>query len=170
MARLSAALILLYPRDWRRRYGDEMAGMLDAQTVTLRTATDLIAGAIDARLNRQWQPAKHAGDMKGTTMTSRMFQCSGAGISREDQWRSAAWLVGGSLLITAFGVALRAAVGPNALSEALLYAAFPAALMLSFECTYLKPYSSPARWVMAIGGAVLMVLFFWAVVIVAYRL
>jgi hypothetical protein len=169
MARLSAALIRLYPRDWRRRYGEEMTQMLEAQTVTLRSATDLVAGAIDARLNRQWQPAKPAGDLKGTTMTSRMFQCAGAGVSREDQWRSAAWVLGGGAVLTGFGLVLRASIGPNALSEALLYAAFPAALMLSNECTYFRPYSRAARLTMAIGGALLVVLILWAGVVIAYR-
>ena len=48
------------------------------------------------------------------------------------------------------------------MNEALLYAAFPASLMLSSECTYLKRYSAPARTVMSVGGALVMVLMMWA--------
>jgi hypothetical protein len=45
-----------------------MAAMLEAEPLTLRTATDLVAGAIDARLNPHWMRGPAAASAKGTTM------------------------------------------------------------------------------------------------------
>lgn len=170
MSWLRAALIRLYPTDWRRRYGGEMAALLEQGPLTLRAAIDLVAGAIDARFNPQWTPASVPPPEKGMAMTTRMFRCAPAGVTVRDQWRSAGWMIGGSIALTTLGIALRTAWGPNALSEGLLYAAFPAALMLSSECTYLKPYSRRARTTMAAGGALLIVLIVWAAVAVASRI
>lgn len=170
MSRIAAALIRLYPRDWRRRYGAEMAEMVAAQPMTLRAATDLLAGAIDARLYPQWTRATASAGPKGTTMTTGIFRCAPAGVSRQDQWRSAAWLVGGSAALMTLSLALQQALGPNRFSEALLYGAFPAALMLSNECSYFKPYSRAARFTMAVGGALLILLLMWASVTLAYRI
>ena len=41
--------------------------------------------------------------------------------------------------------------------------------MLSMECTYLKRYSRAARWTIAFGGALFIVLIMWASVAIAYR-
>ena len=92
----------------------------------------------------------------------RSMRCAPEGVSKQDQWRSVAWMLGGSLGLTLFGIGLTLRIGPNALSEGLLYSAFPASLMLSSECTYLKRYSPAARRVMSIGGAVLVILVAWA--------
>ena len=48
MPTITSSLLLLYPRVWRQRYGAEMKEMLTAQRLTVRTALDLVAGAIDA--------------------------------------------------------------------------------------------------------------------------
>lgn len=100
----------------------------------------------------------------------KAFRCAPAGVTVQDQWRSAAWMIGGSLALTTFSVLLKLRIGPNALSEGLLYSTFPAAFLLSSECTYLKGYSPSARRVMSIGGAALLVLFFWLVTLIANRL
>ena len=44
-------LIRLYPSSWRRRYGTELAELIDAQSFTPQLAVDLIAGALDAHLH-----------------------------------------------------------------------------------------------------------------------
>lgn len=44
-------LIGLYPRAWQRRYGDELAAVLEAGGLGVRDRIDLIRGAIDAHLH-----------------------------------------------------------------------------------------------------------------------
>lgn len=46
-------LIWLYPRAWRRRYGEEFLAALEEQRPSLSTAFDIILGAIDAHLHPQ---------------------------------------------------------------------------------------------------------------------
>ena len=167
---MTSALMRLYPKAWRQRYGPEMRELLAAEKPSLRTYADLIAGAIDARLNPQSQAPLPAGATKGAEKMTRAFKCAPAGVTMADQWRSAAWMVGGSLTLTAFGIWLKMQIGANALSEGLMYSAFPAALMLSSECTYLKRYSPTARRIMAVGGALLVVLVTWGAAALAQRI
>jgi hypothetical protein len=48
-----SAILRLYPRAWRARYGDELAALLEEQPATLFDSLDLIRGALDARLHPQ---------------------------------------------------------------------------------------------------------------------
>ena len=96
--------------------------------------------------------------------------CNPAGVSAQDQWKSAGWMVGGSLVLTLIAVLLKLQIGPNSLSEGLIYAAFPASLMLSSECTYFKRYSPAARLTMSVGGALLIIVMMWASVALGNRI
>jgi hypothetical protein len=51
MARAAQALLVLYPRGWRDRYGAEMRELLAQHHVSARTMLDLLFGAVDARLH-----------------------------------------------------------------------------------------------------------------------
>ena len=170
MAAMTSMLIRLYPRAWRQRYGDEMRELLASRKPSLRTFTDLVAGAIDARLNPQLLPAASAATAEGGSTMVKAFRCAPAGVTVRDQWHSAAWMVGGSFFLTAFGILLKMKIGPNALSDGLVYAAFPASLMLSSNGTYLKCYSQSARRVISIGGAAAVILIFWIAAIIAGRI
>ena len=44
-------LLRLYPSSWRRRYGDEVAGLLADRGFSFSMAVDLVAGAIDVWLH-----------------------------------------------------------------------------------------------------------------------
>ena len=96
--------------------------------------------------------------------------CNPAGVSAQDQWKSAGLMIGGSLVLVVAGFLLKLQIGPNSLSEGLVYAAFPASLMLSSECTYFKRYSRPARTTMAVGGALLIIVMMWASVAIGNRI
>lgn len=169
MTAVTSALVRLYPRAWRQRYGPEMQELLDAEKPSLRTYADLIAGAVDARLNPQTKPAECAGRKEGNQMVN-LLRCAPAGVSVADQFRSAGWMIGGSIILTGISLILQQQIGRNAFSEGLLYSAFPASLMLSSECTYLKRYSPAARTVMSIGGAVFIIGLMWAAVVISYRI
>jgi hypothetical protein len=58
--RLAVAALRLYPRDWRARYGDEVAGLLERRRPRLADALDLARGAVDARLHPS-QPSRLPG-------------------------------------------------------------------------------------------------------------
>jgi hypothetical protein len=47
----AATLIGLYPGAWRRRYGDEMAALLEDRPAGLRGSVDLVRGALDVWLH-----------------------------------------------------------------------------------------------------------------------
>ena len=100
----------------------------------------------------------------------KAFRCAPAGVTLQDQWRSAAWMIGGSLVLTAFATLLRMRIGANAFSEGLLYSAFPAALMLSSESLYLKCYSASARRLISFGGAAFIILIVWVATLIANRI
>lgn len=52
------ALIRLYPRAWRERYGDEFEAFLEDSGGGPATAADVVRGALDARLRAgDWRPA-----------------------------------------------------------------------------------------------------------------
>ena len=170
MSAVTSVLLRLYPRSWQRRYGAEMRELLADQRVSLRTYVDLLAGAIDARLNPQVRSDIESGCFQGVTTMTKTAICNPVGLTTADQVRSGAWMIGGSLLMVAAATLLRLALGPNAWSEALVYGAFPASLMLSMESTYLKCYSRTARSVMSIGGALLILLMMWASVVLSYRI
>jgi hypothetical protein len=48
-----SAILRLYPRAWRERYGDELAALLEDHPASLLDEFDLIRGALDARLHPQ---------------------------------------------------------------------------------------------------------------------
>lgn len=170
MRTLEFALLRLYPRAWRQRYAGEMRHLLVEQKRSLRTIVDLIAGAVDARLNPQLTHAVPACEQPGARMTTKATWCNPAALSAQDQWRSAGWMVGGSLVLSVAGILLKLRIGPNSLSEALIYAAFPAALMLSSECTYLKRYSTTARRTISIGAAIFVILITWGATALGNRI
>ena len=66
--------------------------------------------------------------------------------------------------------ALEALWRENALSESLLYSAFPASLMLSNECLYFKRYSPAARLTLSLGGALFIILMMWGATAIGNRI
>jgi hypothetical protein len=167
---MTSALLRLYPRQWRRRYGEEMRALLASEKPSLRSVADLLAGAIDARLNPQLRPDVMCGRDEGVRQMTKQTFCSPVAVTSQDAWRSAAWMIGGSLVLTGIGLALQFQIGRNAFSEGLTYAAFPASLMLSSECTYFKRYSPAARMTLSLGGALLVILMMWASVALGNRI
>ena len=49
-------LVRLYPADWRARYGDEFLDLLESRPLNLRSAIDVVFGAMDAHLDSQFGP------------------------------------------------------------------------------------------------------------------
>ncbi|GAA4988650.1 hypothetical protein HD597_007739 [Nonomuraea thailandensis] len=53
---VAGAVLRLYPKVWRERYGEEVADLVASRPVRLRTVADLAAGAADAWLHRRRIP------------------------------------------------------------------------------------------------------------------
>jgi hypothetical protein len=49
-------MLWLYPRRWRRRYGDEFGALLKEIRVTPRVVLDVLRGAAGARWRQSWRP------------------------------------------------------------------------------------------------------------------
>ncbi|MEV0822791.1 hypothetical protein [Nonomuraea rubra] len=56
MRGVAGAVLRLYPKAWRDRYGEEVADLIAARPARLRTVTDLAAGAADAWLHHRRIP------------------------------------------------------------------------------------------------------------------
>jgi len=64
MKRMVRAALLLYPKAWRERYGEEFAAMLEAREVTVRDVFDIVRGA----LREQMWPSVRAVDSGGAAL------------------------------------------------------------------------------------------------------
>ena len=101
-------LLRLYPRSWRDRYGEEMAELLSTERWSPSLVIDLVAGAVDARVNPQrmalvTQGSPQRGEEQ-RTMMSRVLQlrCAGAGpkLSARDQWLTVAVMLVTTVVLT----------------------------------------------------------------------
>ena len=68
-----SAILRLYPRAWRERYGDEILALLDERPPTLTDRFDLLRGAFDARLHPSL-PGAVAPAPTETTMKTKRFR------------------------------------------------------------------------------------------------
>lgn len=135
-------LLTLYPPAWKRRYRQEVETHLRSEPASLRTAVDLIAGAIDAWRNPDAIPSAPRDPETDMITASR---CSSIDISARDAGYSAGLMIGVTLLLTVLATVLNRTVGPHVAIDALLHSAFFIALTISSRATYLKPYSWAAR-------------------------
>ena len=162
-------LLRLYPRRWRRRYGDELTQLLETEPRSFRLFLDLLAGALDARLNPQWVASDPAsGDPRPTGSIRRL--CASSGFSPAETWRSAGWMIGGSIGFVTLALALRKLFGLELLSRTVLFAAYPMAMVLAGQSTYLKPYSRAVRSTLLALGLAATFGFFYAVTLLAERI
>lgn len=157
-------LLNLYPPAWQRRFRDEVQAHLDeAGPMGIRTALDLIAGAIDAQLNQDWIPNPTPGGEHDMITASR---CRTADVSIADALRSAGWMIGVCLVLTVIATTLDKLLGDHILIEALLYSAFFIAFTVSSRNTYLRPYSRTARNVIIGVSTIGWYVFFLAVALI----
>lgn len=161
-------LLKLYPRAWRRRYGDELTDLVARQPFSVGAAVDLIAGAIDAWIHPQTSVAPFLlsatkGEATMLTKIARLNCGYGPSVTAADAWKSAAVCLGGTVVLTMIWMWMRRELGDNAYVESLSVLAFLVPLLFSLRYTSLKG-RSPGVQVIFIAGSVLLVT---AVVLVA---
>jgi hypothetical protein len=91
-------LLLLYPRAWRARYGDELLAALGRDRLPVSQVIDIVRGAIDA----WWSP-----EVRRATAARPLLACDrghAAGITPRDGLIGAAVMVGGSFMLAILSV------------------------------------------------------------------
>ena len=142
-------LVRLYPKDWRRRYGDEFEAMLAAQQITPGMVIDIVAGALDARVRPQAVAAvDNPLGVEGERMTTNLLKrCASGGprLDARDQRIGTAVMLGSSLVLAALYVAASARYRGNELVDAFGVMLFPLAMTLALPFTYLKDQTRRAK-------------------------
>jgi hypothetical protein len=64
-------LLWLYPREWRRRYGEEFLALIEERMWSPTVVLDILRGAIDARLHPQLRAAPAAASASGAMAPRR---------------------------------------------------------------------------------------------------
>ena len=154
-------LLLLYPRAWRERYGEEFLATIGTGPLRLTGWIDIASGAIDA-----WLSA----DVRRATMASRLAPSGGGpmllrsliGCQRQpvrvttrDSLIAAGVMVGATFLLAMVGVTARRGGWP-ATGEVLADLSFLAALTLSMPLWLMK--GQPWKAQAAIVGGTLALL------------
>jgi hypothetical protein len=165
-------LIQLYPAGWRNRYGEEFAAVLANQRASLGLMMDVVAGAVDARLNPQIdysQPKRNEGD----TMTNEMMKrCAVGGpkLSARDQKVASMFMVGSGLVMALAYIVLTKIYRSVPAVEALGYASFPAMCLIYTQTAYLRKRPVLTQIVVAAAGVAAMYLFMFGACVIASKL
>jgi hypothetical protein len=158
---LRERLLLLYPRAWRERYGEEFLATVGSDSPRPREVIDIVSGAIDA-----WLSA----DVRRMTASSRVAQTQGGpmgrnallvcerkqtGVTLRDGLIGAGVMLGVTLLLKVLSAAAtRGGFLPTA--DFLRSLVFPASFTLSMPFWLMK--GQPWKAQLAIVGGTLVVL------------
>jgi hypothetical protein len=159
-------LLNLYPRRWRRRYGEEFRALLGAQPFSIGAMIDVISGAIDAWIYPQMMVAVQTvaaaeGEQNMLAKTMR-FRCAGYGpeVTRADQWKSLAVMVGVTIVLSLGWMWLHVRSGDNPYVDSFSLMPFLIGLLLSMRYTNLKARSAQTQAVFIAGSIMMLTLLF----------
>jgi hypothetical protein len=142
----AALLLRLYPAAWRARYGPEFARVLEREKVSPAVLLDVLAGAIDARLHRDYPRTEAArGDIRARTCDS----IAPIGV-----------LVGYGLL----WIALTMTLGDRAETNAFKFPGLAAILVVGWSIRTGRVHSHAAKALLMVAVLGL----FWIVALVGY--
>lgn len=158
------AWLWLYPRAWRERYGEEMAEVLARQRWSPSLALDLVAGALDARLNRGLVESGTKGEKPMFAKAVRL-SCAGYGpqVTPRDRWMSIAAALGVTIAVTLLWLWLRGQYPQNEYVKSLSFMAYSMAYPATLPFTSLKGRSLRTRLVL-VGGLLLFQAAVWLLV------
>jgi hypothetical protein len=171
-------LLRLYPAPWRRRYGEEVAGMIAGRRFSFGIAIDLVAGAIDVWLHPSVTLAAASAVEPHTeekTMLSRLarFDCPGApgaDLTRGDRVKANVVTLGGTLVLTLIWMAAHIRTGDNTYVDALSPMAFIVPMLFSLRYTSLKKRPANVQAIFIGGFSLLLTVFMLVVGWIAGRL
>lgn len=144
-------ILRLYPPEFQRRYRNEMEAQLTADLPKLRTALDLLAGAVDAWQNRDLVSRSIPTEGDNDMITASRINEHNA-ITAADGRNFALLTIAYTLLLVAIGVVVDKTLGNNAIAHALMFSSWLFGTALALPNTFLKPYSAPARNVITIAA------------------
>jgi hypothetical protein len=171
-------LLRLYPAPWRRRYGDEVAGIIANRRFSFRLAVDLVAGAIDVWLHPSVTLAAASAaepHTKEKTMLSSLarFDCTGAlgpDVTPADRLKANIVTLGGTLVLTLIWMAAHVRAGDNLYLDSVSAMAFVVPLLFSLRYTTLKHRPVSVQAIFIGGFSILLTAFLLAAGWVAGRL
>jgi len=168
------ALLRLYPKAWRARYGAEFAAVLDMQPVSLGLVMDVIAGALDARLSPQVHTTSMPAMDRGETMMteSLMARCRDGGpalSTRDGLFAGVGMLVASVVGATAY-IWLSYRFHHIPAVDAVGYTIFPAITLVYAQLAYLRRRPALTQALLVGGGLTAMYLFMFGACAIAARL
>jgi hypothetical protein len=149
-------LLLLYPRAWRERYGEEFVATVGPDRLHPQQIIDIVSGAIDAWLSSDVQEATRtlgvARNGEGSMVVKSRWLCDQTKmrVSTRDSLTGAAVMIAGSVIFSGLGIAARRD-GWAMSADALLSIAFPGSLALSMPFWLMKGQPWKAQ-VAIVGG------------------
>jgi hypothetical protein len=155
-------LLRLFPRAWRRRYGDEFLETVADRSLGPQQVIDIVSGAIDAWLSadvrRATMATRAAPNGGGRMMLKALSVCerNRVAYTMRDALRGAGVMIVASLILTMAGVVARRG-GWSMTGEALTSLSFFAALILSMPFWLMKGQPWKAQVVIVGGTLTLLV-------------
>jgi len=137
----------LYPRAWRERYGEELLALVGERRLTVRDVIDLIAGAVDARV----QGASMSAILKSRCLRPVERHTIADGLT------AAGLMLLGTFAVSLAGIAANRS-GFHDAGEFLKGLAFPVSLVAWSHYTYMRNQSRIAKLVIT-GGTLTILLF-----------
>jgi len=153
-------LVRLYPRAWRRRYGEEFLATVGGGALSVQQVIDIVSGAIDAWLSADVRGASKAyvgPTGEGAPMSWKsMIVCeqTQSRYSTRDGLIGAGVMLGATVVFLVLGIALRRA-GLQVTGEVLKGVAFPGSLALSMPFWLMKGQPWKAQ-VVIVGGTLVV--------------
>jgi hypothetical protein len=133
-------VVALYPRRWRERYGEELRELIAAEGLSIALVLDVLAGAIDAWIHREYPLVLAANEKEGPSMSS-LFAASDSGRSAWDVLAP----LGVLLAYVVVWLTSRAVWGDTPATEAFTYAGLGAACMAAYAIQSLRRHSHAAK-------------------------
>jgi hypothetical protein len=174
------ALLRLYPRAWRARYGAEFAEILEEQPASLGLVIDVIAGAVDARLSPQphttlkanttSRPTTKRGEMMTTESLMARCRAGGPNLSTRDGMFAGIGMLVASLIGATAYIWLSYRYHHVPAVDAVGYTTFPAIMLVYAQLAYLRSRPAATQAVLIAGGLGAMYAFMWIVCEIAVRI
>lgn len=132
-------MVGLYPRRWRDRYETELLATVEQTRIGIRQIIDLLAGAVDARVSRDWSRTAASSTSGGSTVLQRLRACDARGrqATTGEALAGAGLMIVASVMLMAAGRAVESAGAVEA-GEVIRNLAFPVAFTVTMPVLFMR--------------------------------